>query len=94
MSNCWPYNTARWQRLRKVVLGAEPLCRYCTEAGRTTLATVVDHIKPWRAGGEVWALDNLQALCTTCHNSVKQREEKLGERVGCDVNGIPLKGWE
>lgn len=33
---------------------------------------------------------NLQSLCKLCHDSAKQREEKSGVVVGCDVNGLPI----
>jgi 5-methylcytosine-specific restriction protein A len=89
----WPYSTALWQRLRKLQLATEPTCRYCAEQGRTVLATEVDHVVPWRKGGAVWDRANLQSLCKPCHDGPKQREERVGERIGCDVNGIPLRGW-
>ena len=89
-----PYSTARWQRLRKVQLSKEPLCRYCSEQGRVTMATDVDHIVPIAAGGEAYDEGNLQSLCRSCHSSAKQREDKTGERIGCDVHGIPLRGWD
>lgn len=88
------YSTARWRRLRLLQLSTEPTCRYCKEQGRTTLATEVDHIVPWRRGGAKWDQANLQSLCKPCHDGPKQAEEKRGERIGCDVSGIPLKGWE
>ena len=54
------------------------------------LATVVDHIKPHR-GNELLFYDarNLQSLCKLHHDSTKQREEKRGVQIGCDVDGIP-----
>jgi 5-methylcytosine-specific restriction protein A len=88
------YKTARWLRLRLLQLSMHPLCKYCHEQGRATLAVDVDHIVPLAKGGEPYDLGNLQSLCKTCHSSVKQKEERLGERVGCDTQGIPLKGWE
>ncbi|TQE93738.1 MAG: HNH endonuclease [Spiribacter salinus] len=87
----WPYNSQRWQRLRRQQLGDEPLCRYCMEIGRVTPATVVDHIK--RVVDEpdlAFDASNLQSLCTECHNSVKRSEEERGYRKGFDVNGMPL----
>ena len=56
-------------------------------------ATVVDHIK--RHGGDeakFFDSDNLQSLCSTHHNSVKQSEERTGKpirRVGPD--GWPIE---
>lgn len=58
---------ARWEAIRAAVLREEPFCRLCLAAGRRTVATAVDHIKPLRAGG-THARVNLRALCATCHN--------------------------
>ena len=79
----------RWRKLRRMVLADESLCRMCAEIGRTTLATVVDHIKPKRDGGTD-ERDNLQPLCAPCHNGAKQSFEATGKVRGCDVNGQPL----
>ena len=85
------YKTAAWQRLRESQLAQEPLCRYCSEMGRTTAATVCDHIEPHKGDEQLFFdADNLQSLCKTCHDSVKQREEHLGIRIGADTNGYPL----
>ena len=85
------YSTKRWHRLRWHQLQAEPLCRYCAAMGRTTSATVVDHITPHK-GDESLFHDpaNLQSLCKPCHDSAKQAEEKSGRVIGGDVNGVPL----
>ena len=80
----------RWRRLRKVQLGQEPFCEYCARMGRTTRATVADHIIPHK--GEhalLYDLDNLQSLCKTCHDSVKAAEE-AGNYRGVDADGVPL----
>lgn len=90
----WPYSEPRWQRLRELQLSAEPLCRFCSQAGRTTLATDVDHVVPVRqAPDRAFDQTNLQSLCRRCHSGAKQGEERTGEVRGCDVNGVPLKGW-
>ena len=91
----WPYNTRRWRKLRLVQLSKEPLCQYCAEHGRTTPATLVDHIERVRdARGRAFDPTNLQSLCASCHSGAKAKEEARGERIGCDVNGVPLKGWD
>lgn len=63
----------------------------CRRAGRTTPATVVDHVTPHKGD---WALlmdpRNLQSLCAPHHDSTKQSEERLGYAKGCDENGMPL----
>ena len=40
------YDKRRWRRERRAFLMAHPLCRMCEAIGRTSLATVVDHITP------------------------------------------------
>lgn len=88
------YDTARWERLRALQLTNAPVCAYCERMGVTTLATEVDHITPVRqAPSKAFELSNLQSLCKACHAGAKQREERGGEVVGCDTQGIPLKGW-
>lgn len=59
---------ARWERVRRMHLAGEPLCRMCQQAGRVTLAVLVDHITPIRDGGERLDDDNLQSLCRRCHD--------------------------
>ena len=85
------YQSAEWQRLRRVQLGKEPLCRFCRQRNEVVPARVVDHIRPHRGDYLLWRdPDNLQSLCFTCHSGAKQREEKSGIAPGCDVSGTPL----
>lgn len=68
-------NSRRWRRLRAAYLSAHPICEDCEQAGRTTIATEVHHIRPIeeRAGrpDEMQELAfnpcNLRALCRACH---------------------------
>jgi 5-methylcytosine-specific restriction enzyme A len=89
----WPYDTRRWQRLRRQKLQCHPLCESCLQLGRIEPATAVDHRVPIKRGGEPFpALDQLTSLCVSCHNG-KSRSEQLGQdymRKGCDVFGYPL----
>ncbi len=88
-----PYNY-RWRQERIHFLQEQPLCRYCAEQGRITPATVVDHIIPHKNNHDLfWDKANWQPLCKFCHDSVKQREEILQKRVGCDISGFPLQDW-
>lgn len=67
----------KWQRERLVFLDANPLCLYCQREGRVTAANVVDHSTPHRGDWSIfWDRKGWVPLCTHCHNSVKQREEK------------------
>lgn len=68
-------------------LKGSPLCAYCERSGRTTAATVADHIEPHRGDAALFR-GPLQSLCATCHSSIKQREENGS--AGCDVNGYPI----
>ena len=74
------YGTTRWRRMRKVMLAADPLCRECS-----AIATVLDHIQPVRDGGDPWHHDNLQPLCSTCHNSKSGRESHTARTYGRNV---------
>ncbi len=68
----------RWQQARKRFLSAHPLCVYCKRDGRVTVAEVVDHITPHRGDQKLfWDQNNWQALCSSCHSSIKQKEEQI-----------------
>lgn len=66
----------RWRKARAGFLRDNPLCVYCLREGRVEVATVVDHITAHRGDMRLfWDEANWQALCTSCHSSVKQRED-------------------
>lgn len=66
----------KWQKARELFLKANPLCVYCECNGTITAANVVDHIEPHRGDQTLfWDRSNWQSLCSSCHSSVKQREE-------------------
>ncbi|NSZ01218.1 hypothetical protein G6M70_07035 [Agrobacterium tumefaciens] len=50
----WPYNTARWQRLRIAKLMECPVCEPCRARGVIEIAEVVDHDKAINAGGDAF----------------------------------------
>lgn len=84
---------ARWRKARLAFLKRNPLCVYCRQAGRTTPATVVDHIEPHKGDQrKFWDVGNWAALCRPCHDSVKRAEEhgSSGLAPGCDEDGQPL----
>lgn len=84
------YN-ARWRRLRRVHLARQPFCARCLERGRTTLATVVDHVIPHRGDSALlYDPENLQSLCSPCHDGSKQSEERTGRPRGCTRDGVPI----
>ncbi|MEN8641071.1 HNH endonuclease [Pseudomonas sichuanensis] len=85
-----PYDY-QWQQAREGWLRKNPLCVRCKQSGINKSATVVDHIQPHRGDMALfWDRTNWQSLCTNCHSSYKQRLEKSGREVGCDVSGRPL----
>ena len=66
----------RWQKARERFLRSNPLCVYCKVKGRVEVATVVDHIIPHRGDQDIfWDESQWQALCKSCHDSTKQKEE-------------------
>lgn len=84
------YDTARWKRIRKAQLQAEPLCRMCAEQGKVTAATVCDHVKPHKGDEELFYGGPFQSLCKPHHDGAKQAEEASGLVRGCDDDGWPL----
>lgn len=70
------YKTARWRRLRLIVLRDNPLCVHCTQAGLVTQATEVDHIVPHKGDERLfWDVENLQGLCKPCHSKKTASED-------------------
>ena len=87
----WPYSTAQWQRVRRMVLHSQPLCAACAELGYSTPSDVVDHIQPVRDRPDLaFTLDNLRGLCKLCHDSAKKREEMRGHEIGSKRDGSPM----
>lgn len=64
-----------WKGARLAVLMEEPWCRACAKHGRPELAREVDHIVPRHLGGTD-ARENLQPLCTACHERKSTREQQ------------------
>jgi 5-methylcytosine-specific restriction protein A len=65
-----------WQKVRLQVLRATPLCAFCGEQGRVTVATDVDHIEPFSGVADPRRLDvsNLRPLCSPCHRRRTARQ--------------------
>jgi 5-methylcytosine-specific restriction endonuclease McrA len=82
---------AAWQKYRAGYLRSHPYCAQCAKQGKRSIASVVDHVSPHRGDQDkFWDKANHQALCKLCHDSYKQRLEKSGRVVGCDVTGRPI----
>lgn len=93
----WPYNTARWQRLRDAKLRADPLCEDCKAIGRTTAASCVDHKRAISQGGDPFPpIEDLSSKCTPCHSRKTARSTEAGAirsnkpMKGCTADGLPL----
>jgi len=70
------YRTARWQRLRALVLGLEPSCPDCQLEGKRVRTVDVHHrVKPQGDPGLFWSRANLMALCHEHHTRRTQRGE-------------------
>ncbi|NBZ87905.1 HNH endonuclease [Stagnihabitans tardus] len=66
--------TGAWDKAKRAFLAKH---KHCVRCGKD--ADTVDHIKPHRQDRELfWDRANWQALCASCHNSTKQREERKG----------------
>lgn len=81
----------RWQKAREGFLKSHPLCAMHLDLGQYVPATLVDHIDPHRGDqAKFWDRKNWQSLCKDCHDGAKQKLEKTGVLVGCNLAGIPV----
>ena len=67
---------ARWRKLRKLVLHADPICAVCNRQA----SKEVDHIIPKHQAGRD-SLDNLQGICERCH-AEKTARENMERTIG------------
>ncbi|MBP0634891.1 HNH endonuclease [Cupriavidus sp. AcVe19-6a] len=85
------YACAAWRKLRRAHLDRHPYCEMCADLGDVVPGTVVDHRTPHRGNWTLFLDDrNLQTLCSTHHDAVKQAFEKSGLLRGADADGMPL----
>ena len=68
------YNSKAWRDTSAIVLRDEPLCRECLKHGKTKSSRIADHIVPINEGGELLHMDNLQALCWSCHSKKTNKD--------------------
>lgn len=85
------YKLARWQRTRRWVLAAKPLCQRCQAAGRIVPATVVHHDPPHKGDLERFWGGPFEALCKPCHDGPVGQAERSGRDYdsAVDVGGWP-----
>lgn len=74
------------QKLRAILLAQEPLCRPCAENGRTTAATIADHVVALSKGGAAHDMANLQPICASCHQDKCNADKghRVKPRTGID----------
>ena len=66
----------QWKKARLAFLKENPLCVECQADGKTTAATVVDHIIPHRGDQELfWDANNWQPMCQHHQNAKTRRGE-------------------
>ncbi len=81
---------AAWQRLRKMILSRDPVCR--DESGCSEPSTDVDHVIS-RAHGGSNNPSNLQGLCHSHHSSKTAREDsRWGVGGKQKSNGSRIQG--
>ena len=74
-SNSRIYKGRQWRKVRAMVLHRQPICVMCERKGKYITANVVDHITPINKGGAIYSMDNLQGLCSSCHNSKSAKDK-------------------
>ncbi len=66
--------TSKWRTARDAFLAINDRCAW---PGCGKPAEVVDHIQAHRGDPKLfWSRSNWQPLCTSCHNSKKQKQER------------------
>ena len=71
---------ARWDKASASDRRRHPLCAYCELEGRTTPASLTDHLSPHRAyPGVFWLKHWWVSACAPCHNTMKQQAERTGK---------------
>lgn len=73
-SNTKFYQSMPWRRLRAIKIAEQPLCEECLKKGILIPAKVIDHIVPINKGGNPLDINNLQSLCSSCHNQKSGKE--------------------
>ena len=82
----------KWDKLRLTILQRDSyLCQPCLNKGKPTPATQVDHITP-KASGGTDDPDNLQSICTPCHDA-KTKAETAQANGHKQRPTIGLDGW-
>ncbi len=82
----------QWVKLRERILVRDLyLCQPCLDAGRTTQATEVHHIKAKSHGGDDDE-GNLISICSPCHDKESRKQFGWKPRVVTGKDGWPVGG--
>ena len=69
----------RWAKYSKSRLRKYPLCVECLKNGKTTPATVTDHVDPHKGSRhKFWDKKNHASLCKKCHDRKTATEGAFG----------------
>ena len=85
-----------WRKVSDNYRRANPLCECCITLGLMTDVTkgdrkgCVDHMVAISQGGSMYNLNNLLALCKSCHDlkSINEKQGRLPFTVMIDVDGM------
>lgn len=75
------YKSARWKKLRSIVLNRDPICKLCNNA----YSEQVDHIN------EDWTnnhMKNLQGVCASCHSKKTRNSQTSASKNSCARVGL------
>lgn len=68
---------SRWVKVRKMYLNGHRLCEECLKENKHVKATIVHHKIPVSENENLkYDLENLEAVCASCHNKIHSKMEK------------------
>lgn len=92
---------AAWDKVRKQVIERDKgLCQPCLRAGRVKRFKAVDHVVPKAQADKLrWPVsktdhpDNLQCICTPCHDekTAKENGQAYRPKVRIGLDGWPVE---
>ena len=85
MSMQWFYNSKHWKNVRIQYIMRHPLCECCLKEFSREVHHKI-HLTPENVKDDkiAFGADNLEALCTECHNNKHNRFVK--SKAACDEN--------
>lgn len=90
---CGPHGVRQQALVRDLYTCQRCDCLLVTGNRHHPRAAVVNHIKPHKGDESLFFdLENTEAVCKSCPDTLIQQEEARGCVIGCDVDGRPL-GW-